>query len=113
MHIATLIVNIMILTFLGTIPLITIFYLWTLSSLFLSSVICQLDKWIILSWPLTISLQSIFNTSLCLIHAAPIVTLLILLIIICLIHILQRLAHHSSYNSLVLFFYVVYIYITL
>ena len=112
-YISTLIVNIMTLAFLRTISLISIFNLRTLSCLFLGRIICQLDKWIVLSWSLIISLQSIFYTSMCLIHAAPCVGLLVLLIIISLIDILQRLTHHSSYNSLILLFYVVDIYITL
>ena len=108
-----------ILAFLWIIPLLYVFYLRSFPCLFLGFLCCiirKLNKWIIIAlasgcrslilWALKPSL----DTRLGLVHA---VAFLVLLKIIGLVHILNRLANHSSYYSFVLLFYIIYIYITL
>lgn len=108
-----------ILAFLWVISLFSIFYLWSLSSLFLGflcCIICQLNKRIVITllgstWSLiSSSLHSSLDACLGLVHT---ITFLVLLKVVGLVHVLNRLAHHSSYYSLIFLFYVIYVNIAL
>ena len=108
-----------ILAFLWVISLFSIFYLWSLSSLFLGflcCIICQLNKRIVItlslnSWSLiSCSLHSILDACLGLVHT---IAFLVLLKIVGLVHVLNGLANHSSYYSLIFLFYVIYVNIAL